>query len=335
MRTRLDASAETWLVSAYISGGALPSLLAEHAGARWPSLHVVFRTPDSNCPVSPRSLSTRDLRALFESGVSLYEAADLHAKVFLFPAAALVGSANLTGPGLQLGGRSNVERGVPVGPSGLRDIREFVRRLDKVRVGLTRIDELEPDGSGPAPPPPQTVTQRAFARLERGGVIDRFEHCTHGFGHSAWRVWPGAKWPWGPRSVVLHAVHSDAEPGRGHHFTWSNGEAAGRALARTTRRHATRAQRLGRKLFGCLLIPTARQVDLAVGVPLVLARYEDLFFKGGVSASHVRRARTRLGRDLRPGPSGWTLALSGGMEGEVQPIDASGVSYLVRRPSLV
>ena len=81
-------------------------------------------------------LSTQDLTDLLEVGVQVSDVAALHAKAFVADdLLGVVGSANLTGPGLGSAGRPNVELSVRLDPDQVPGLRTLVH--DWMRAGRT------------------------------------------------------------------------------------------------------------------------------------------------------------------------------------------------------
>lgn len=108
-----DAHERVWLASPFITYPIAAKLAAIASGssATWSLLTSLAPTSVAN-----GFLSTKGLRVLRESGVEIRTIDRLHAKAYIADSRGLVGSANLTRPGLQSAPASNHELAVVLGP---------------------------------------------------------------------------------------------------------------------------------------------------------------------------------------------------------------------------
>lgn len=135
------AQARIWLASPFLSITAAERLIENAAGAGAADRRLLTAVDEGS--VRAGSLSPKALLALQESGFELASIANLHAKLSLVDSAwGMVGSGNLTGAGLGLGGAGNVELGVELDPAQLHAAATIYASWWE-RAKPVRKDELE------------------------------------------------------------------------------------------------------------------------------------------------------------------------------------------------
>jgi hypothetical protein len=146
------ARTRAWLASPYISLTAARRVI-EHSAAI-PQEGRRLLTAAADASVRAGVLSAQALLELREAGFRLASDDRLHAKLYLVDAWGLVGSGNLTGAGLGLERKGNLELGVELGTAQLRGAEAIFRRWWAAAEPLSDA-RLEHLASLPVTPPPR------------------------------------------------------------------------------------------------------------------------------------------------------------------------------------
>ena len=141
---------------------------------------VVITTLDPSA-VAGGYLMIQGLRGLLKAGIEVRDVDRLHAKCFIVGSQAMLGSANLTGPGLGLAAKSNRELGVTLDASGREKARQEIVSWPARSITPHDLDELLAKAkslSRPSKPAdsdltPELASQQAERLLIDARDIDR------------------------------------------------------------------------------------------------------------------------------------------------------------------
>ena len=127
------------LTSPYLTTGVCRLIADSLAKSRFHG--VVITTLDPSA-VAGGYLMIQGLRDLLEAGIEVREVDRLHAKCFIVGSQAMLGSANLTRPGLGLADKSNRELGVTLDASGREKAHQEIASWPARTITTHDLDEL-------------------------------------------------------------------------------------------------------------------------------------------------------------------------------------------------
>lgn len=127
------------LTSPYLTTGVCRLIADSLAKSRFHG--VVITTLDPSA-VAGGYLMIQGLRDLLEAGIEVREVDRLHAKCFIVGSQAMLGSANLTRPGLGLADKSNRELGVTLDASGREKAHQEIVSWPARTITTHDLDEL-------------------------------------------------------------------------------------------------------------------------------------------------------------------------------------------------